>query len=246
MKRLKVLRETKRARDAVRDIDYAGKLGEAEREWMEIFIAGHYSNDSAAQVALTGSVPAAKAWSKKVNRANKDSSKDVANRSIRLSFAPTSDVEGEEVREYPAISSADFQHYRCTRCCKRSDGCKCPAVQRHKPYGMEDYLPTETSLEEAFADATEALTEKAYDLLPYGTNPEGLKPGHKVDVCLPHHYLKDRSGTVVTYRKWDDTYLIDADRPGLKGRDGTPQAPTTLCWISPKALKRHQLRRAKV
>jgi hypothetical protein len=243
--RLKVLRVTKRAKDAVRDIDYADKLNEAEREWMEVFINAHYSNDTDSQFALARNSKRAKEWGREVSRANNAFGRDLANKFTRLAL-PTEDAEtGEEAAaDAQALTrtSENFTHYKCTRCLKKAPLCQCPA-KRAQPYGIEDYIPAETSFEDAMTELDQLAREKAYDLLPYGTNPEGLKVGHKVVICLPHHYLKDRTGTVLAYRKWTNEYLIEADRPGLKHRDGS-QSPTTLCWVRPEALKRPKLFRA--
>jgi hypothetical protein len=243
VKRLKILRVTRRTKEAVQDIDYADQLNEAETEWMEVFLAGYYGNDECAQVALTGSATEMRKMRRKTNAANGAYNRDVTNRYVRMSLSEQEDGDAGTERLYPLIDSKDFKHYRCTRCCKKADACRCPAKQRNKPYGMEDYVPAETSPEDMYLDEIDQATrEKAYDLLPYGTNPDGLKPGHKVIVCLPHHYLKDQSGTVLAFRRWTNEYLIEADRPGLKHRDGT-QSRTTLCWVRPEGLKRAQLSR---
>jgi hypothetical protein len=242
--RLKVLRITRRAKDAVRDIDYADKLNEAEREWMEVFINAHYSNDTDSQFALARNSKQAREWQLAVSRANNAYGRDMANKFTRLALPVEDQEEGEETAaDAQALdrTSVNFPHYKCSRCLKRADACYCPS-KRAQPYGITDYLPAETSFEEALTEVELASRERAFDLLPYGTNPPDLKPGHKVVICLPHHYLKDRTGTVVAYRRWTNEYLIEADRPGLKHRDGS-QSKTTLCWVRPEALKRAKLSR---
>jgi len=242
MAKLNVLRITKRAKDAVRDIDYADKLSKPEREWMEIFIAANYSNDVEGLTILQPNKAKARAWGKAVSGANNSSCRDMANKHTRLSLPAAGEEGADEEQASLDRTSANFSFYKCGRCLKRGDTCVCPA-KRAQPYGKEDYMPTEISVEDALINEIDrAKHEAAFDLLPYGTNPPDLKPGHKVVICLPQHYLKDRTGTVVEYRKVSGEYLIAADRPGLKHRDGS-QAPTTQVWVRPEALKRAKLSR---
>jgi hypothetical protein len=86
-------------------------------------------------------------------------------------------------------------------------------------------------------DAIDARTAEERSLVPYGLNPRKLKPGHYVQVCMPAHYLKDRVGRVLAYRPWTNDYLVEVFRRTKKDRDGNSQ-PTTLCWVSPLALRR--------
>lgn len=241
-KKITILRVTRRTKDAVKEMDYLNKLDEPEREWMEVFLAGYYGADTNAQAALTGNIAKARKLSRETSRANHAYSRDIYNKFVRLSLTSASEeeIEGSEADEFPQLNSGDFQHYKCARCLKKAEGCHCPVRQRNKPYGVEDWIPAVTCPETAYAEAEEALNAKAYDLLPYGDNPTDLVPGRKVLICLPHHYLKDRPGTVRAYRIWTDEYLIEAERQGLKHRDGT-QAPTTFCWVKPTGLKKFKL-----
>jgi hypothetical protein len=243
MARLKVLRITRRAKNAVADIDYADKLSTEERVWMEIFVAANYSNDTDALDLLATGPKQRKSWAKSVSAANHAFGRDLSNKHTKLRF-PVDGAEDEGAEETDAAltrSSNNFKFYKCARCLKRGDDCRCP-TKRAQPYGREDYMLAETSVEDAYSEADAALNEKAYDLLPYGTNPQDLKVGHKVVICLPHHYLKDRTGTVKEFRKLTGEYLIAADRAGLKHRDGS-QSTVTLCWVRPEGLKRAKLSR---
>ncbi len=238
-KRLKILRITRRTKDAVKEIDYVDQLSDTETQWMEIFLAGYYGNDTEAQAALTSTAKDARAFGRAAGRENNAYSRDMSNKFVRLSLKSETEIGDEaDCEEFPTMKSSEFHFYKCTRCLKKADGCRCPSKQRNKPYGIEDWAPAVTSPETAYAEAEEALNTKAYDLLPYGDNPPAadLIPGRKVVICLPHHYLKDRPGTVQAYRVWTNEYLIEAERAGLKHRDGT-MSSTTLCWVKPAGLK---------
>ncbi len=226
---LKVLRVTKRAKEASSDIDYADKLSESDREWMEIFLAGHYSNDADCQVALSGSKRKAKEWSSDVNAANYADSADVSSRFMMLPHT-SADEDGGGFTKPLLTRPAE----RCPRCGRHGTRCECAPVKLATGYSPSDYQASGESPEDAYIDRIDAETSAKE---PYGTSPQDLKQGHRVVICLPQHYLKDRSGTVLAFRPWTGDYLIEADRPALRNRDSaTPQ--TTLCWVAPHGLKR--------
>lgn len=230
--RLKTTRFTKRSAEAVKDIDYADKLSPDESAWLATFVDGHYSNDAGAQAALETDPEARKEWSREANRATYMRRCDVMLRHKRSALI---DGDIERNLEWEGEVAPDFESWQCPVCYQKP--CVCPERSRSSTYGAEDYMPADVSVEDALAEAIDARSAEDRECLPYGTNPQNLCPGHQVIICLPSHYLKDRQGVVLAYRKWTNQYLIEADRPGLRDRDGTA-SPKTLCWVRPEGLKR--------
>lgn len=220
------IRGKKKWRDARRDTPYLSDLPEADREYLEAFLDAEYGNDYTAQVALAGSEEKAKQWQRDVNAASYADRTDVMFAMKRVGFQ--------------SVLAKDEGEYR-------SMGPEGPVeepLQNAPRYTAADYMPAPPAdAEEALAAALDATAEEA-QYLPYGDSPKGLMPGHRVLICLPAHYLKDRTGTVRAYRPWTEDYLIEADRPARRGRDG-PGAKTTWAWIPHAGLKRVKPRLAK-
>jgi hypothetical protein len=195
-------------RKQARDIDYAHKLTTFDREWLRQFLFD-LPKDASDYRDITSQF-------RQVPGMN--------------SVAGASSVEDEDGSD--RAESTQFAFYRCPRCRKREE-CSCPQRQRGQPYGIADWHGLVGSPEEAMLAAEQ---EEALSLLPYGTAPEHLAWGVKVKICLPRHYLNKCLGHVRAYRVWTDQYLIEAERPGRAGEDGTRSA-TTMCWVLPMGLK---------
>ena len=188
---------------------------------METFLDAEYSNVHEAQVALAGDVAKAKAWQSDVNAAAYAERTDATFNLKRVAFE--------------AIVAQDEG-------CYRTMGPPGPAAKsaiRAPKYSAADYMPAPpASPEDAFAAFLEGTAEDN-QFQPYGDSPEGLAPGHRVVICLPAHYLKGRTGIVRAYRQWTGDYLIEADRPARRGKDG-PGASTTWAWVPLAGLRRRK------
>ena len=211
----------KRRRDARKDTPYMRDLPEAEREYMEIFLDAEYGNQYDAQVALAGDVTQAKAWQSDVNAAAYSARTDAAFNMKQIGFKALAALDdGAELDLGPPGPAAK------------------PSIRAPK-YSVADYMPAPpASPEDTFAAFLEGTAEDN-QFQPYGDSPEGLAPGHRVVICLPAHYLKGRTGVVRAYRQWTGDYLIEADRPARRGKDG-PGATTTWAWVSLAGLRRRK------
>ena len=222
-KSYRCLKMRKRRHEAGRDVyAYLKALPEAEREWMEIFLDAEYGADSAAQMALSPDAAYKKQWASESNHANYADRTDLTQRMRRTGdYVLTRRDEGRAMPLDPTPNVFP------------------PNPERVAGYSPADYAPSDPSesTEDAMIDAIDAMTAEERSMKPYGFRPRNLKPGHFVQVCLPAHYLKDRIGTVLAYRPWTNDYLIEANRRTYKNRDGSSK-PTTLCWVSPDALRR--------
>jgi hypothetical protein len=105
---------------------------------------------------------------------------------------------------------------RCARC-SMITVCRCEGTKRQR----KTYLPgdwRQTVVNEA-ADTEDNMIDildikkrhqEAFDLLPYGMwdvdHPP--QPGDKIKVCLPQHYLQNRTGTIIEQREADGKYLV--------------------------------------
>ena len=211
----------KRQRDARKDTPYLRNLPEAEREYMLTFLDAEYGNLYDAQLALSGNLEQAKAWQSDVNAAAYSARTDATFHMKQVGFGALAALDDGAKLELgppgPAVK---------------------PSIRAPK-YSAADYMPAPpASPEEALAGLLDGTAEDS-QFEPYGTSPEGLMPGHKVVICLPAHYLKDRTGIVRAYRQWTGDYLIEADRPARRGKDG-PGASTTWAWIPLAGLRRRK------
>jgi len=188
---------------------------------MEVFLDAEYSNLFEAQTALTGDHAKAKAWQSDVNAAAYAERTDLTHNLKRVAYETVvAQDEGVPLTVGPSGPAVK------------------PSIRAPK-YSAADYMPAPpASPEEALAGLLDGTAEDS-QFEPYGTSPEGLMPGHKVVICLPAHYLKDRTGIVRAYRQWTGDYLIEADRPARRGKDG-PGASTTWAWIPLAGLRRRK------
>lgn len=232
-------------RELIADIDYVGKLSEAEREWLEVFIDATAGNNTDAQAALTGTPKKFEKLYAECYAESNARGRDLMGKFSRAPFleSPDSSVGEEDDWTIEAMAktrSEFFKHYRCSRCLAPAEKCDCPRRQRNSPYGMEDYTPIEECEDTMIAAVDAKRRIAAYDLLPYGDNPPGLKVGHAVKVCLPHHLFKNAWGVVIDVRPAENSYLVEVrSKHGLRDRDG--ELPKqALCWVPGEGLKRYR------
>jgi len=223
VKSYRCVKMRKRRYEAGKDVyPYLKTLPEAEREWLEIFLDAEYGADGAAQTALAPDEGYKKQWASETNHANYADRNDLTQRMARTNDQLLA-MRDDGTRVYIEPTPNVFP----------------PDPVRLAGYSPADYAPAEPSdsIEDMLIDAIDARTAEERSLVPYGFNPRKLKPGHYVQVCMPAHYLKDRVGRVLAYRPWTNDYLVEVFRRTKKDRDGSSQ-PTTLCWVSPLALRR--------
>lgn len=218
----RVLKIRKRRAEAYAEVaGYRATLSEADREWLDVFLDAEYGADSYAQAALAPSLAEARVNQSRVNQANYADRMDLYSR-MRRTDADILRLKDEGLAPNLPPTPNVF-----------------PVKERQSKYSPADYAPSEPSdsIEDMLIDAIDARNAEERSLVPYGFNPRKLKPGHYVQVCMPAHFLKDRVGKVVAYRPWTNDYLVEVFRRTKKDRDGSSQ-PTTLCWVSPFALRR--------
>lgn len=244
MQRLKGNTYRRAVRDTIADIDYVAKLSPDERDWLEIFVDATAGNNEDAQACLAGTPEKFKKLHKAVYDEHNARARDMLNKFSRAPYKESSELDEDEyiIERVAQVRSSVFQHYRCSRCLRNPEKCECPARQRHKPYGMDDYTPVEQTEDELVSALDLKKRMQAFDLLPYGDNPPDLKPGHTVQVCLPHHLFKNAVGQVLAFRQWDGAYLVDVKtKQGLRDREG--KAPKqSLLWVKGPGLKRAKLK----
>lgn len=225
MKSYRCVKMRKRRFEAGKDVyPYLKTLPEAEREWLEIFLDAEYGADSNAQMALSPDEGYKKQWASETNHANYVDRTDLTQRMRRTGDCVL--ARRDEGRAMPLDPTPNVFPQN---------------PERVAGYSPADYAPAgpSDSIEDMLIDAIDASTAEERSLVPYGCNPRNLKPGHYVQVCMPAHYLKDRAGRVLAYRPWTNDHLVEVFRRTKKDRDGGSQ-PTTLCWVSPLALRRSE------
>lgn len=231
-------------RELIGDIDYVAKLNEAEREWLEVFVAATAGNNMDAQAALTGTPERFRKLYLTVAGEHNARNRDIASKFTRVKFEDELDDNGENgntlISALVQARSDIFQHYRCDRCLLRADKCVCPKRQRYSTYGLEQYFQIEESDERAIARIDLKRRMQAFDLLPYGENPKDLQPGNVVKICLPYHLFKDAWGHIVEYRPMDGKYLVRVmSKKGLRDRDGAAPKEITM-WVAPTGLSKYR------
>jgi hypothetical protein len=236
-------RSRRAVRDMIDDIDYVSKLSEAEKEWLEIFVAAVAGNDDNAQAALSPTPDKFRQLYLAISREHNARRRDLMGVYSKAPYveqaAPGFENDEWTIEAMSHVRSEFFKHYRCSRCLAPADKCACPRRQRNKPYGIEDYTPMEESEDTMIAAIDVKRRIQAYDLLPYGTNPQGLRSGQPVQICLPMHLFKDAWGILLGQRQ-DGKWLVEVkSRRGLRDRDGS--APETITvWVAGEGLRRYR------
>lgn len=137
----------------------------------------------------------------------------------RLDFDDTKDAEIDALLNKYSNTSLHTYNTSSRRCarCSMITVCRCEGTKRErKTYSPGDWrqmvVNEAADIEDDMIDILDIKKrhEAAFDLLPYGMwdvdNPP--QPGDKIKVCLPQHYLQNRTGTIVEQRKADGKYLV--------------------------------------
>lgn len=229
-------RRSKRAREALDDVDYAHKLNAEEQDWLRMFLRGTTAGSLDDMAELVGHDKRKLAKLSQEIAAERDASeRDLMTTCVNVRELSPDNEEFEDAADKTLYS------VRCDRCLKLSNRCTCPARQRHPRYSPQDYQGVPRDEDVMLGELDLKRRMQAYDLLPYGTSPRDLEQGHTVKICLPMHALKEGWGYVLDYRPMTDEYLIRVmDRVGLKDKDGK-EPKAVVCWVKPSGLRRFKL-----
>lgn len=226
-------------------VDYLDKLNDEELAFIRLFNVGVVLGYP-SELAALGLTTEQKSQTTRENDAYK---RDLFHKSTRITIVEdehTKHTEDYRSEQFFSIKSEQFAYFKCLNCSKKGSECECtPKAKNASNYSQDDYRPkvqNEASMLTSI-ELNRLLQEK--ETAPYGDSPKGLLPGHRVQVCLPHHYFKDCYAEVVSYRPQNDQYLVKIlNKQGVFHRN-SGRAKEPLMYVSPEGLRRYTPKIAK-